>query len=431
MNILILTYGTRGDVQPYIALGQGLKHAGHCVTLATSSRFRDDIELAGLCYAFMNDSMLALLDAPTNQGILEDTNNIFQVLKRTVGLLKEIGSIQRALAEESWAAAQQSQPDAIVFHPKAFNAPDIAEKLGVPVVMALLVPGLVPTTEYPNMMFPQLKLGGWYNKFSYSFVNRLIGLSVSKHVHTWRKEHHLPKAKHFSLLHNVDGTPIPVIHGFSNLVVARPDDWPQTTSICGYWHIVEAKSYEPSSELSAFLSAGSLPVYIGFGSMTGSDPERLANIVIEALQSAGLRGVLATGWGGMKVKAPPGNIFIVDHVPHSWLFSRVCAVVHHGGAGTTAAALYAGRPSIIISFFGDQPFWGQRIHTLNAGSAPIPLKKLTVNRLVAALKEVTTDKNIIDHAATLGSKLREEHGVENAVAAIEKQMCRNRVNRVK
>jgi sterol 3beta-glucosyltransferase len=123
MNILILTYGTRGDVQPYIALGQGLKRAGHCVTLATSSRFEEDIELAGLQYAFMNDGMLRLLDAPEDQGALEDTNNIFQVVKRTLGLLKKIGPIQRALADESWAAAEKSQPDIIVFHPKAFTAP--------------------------------------------------------------------------------------------------------------------------------------------------------------------------------------------------------------------------------------------------------------------------------------------------------------------
>lgn len=419
MNILMLTYGTRGDVEPYIALGQGLKRAGHCVTLVTSSRFRDDIERAGLRYAFMNDGMLTLLDAPENQGVLEDTNNVFQVVKRTLGLLKRIGPMQRALADESWAAAQRCQPDIIVFHPKAFNAPDIAEKLCVPVVMALVVPGLVPTAEYPNMMLPRLKLGGWYNKFSYSFVNGLIGLSVAKHVQAWRKENHLPKAERFSLLRKVDGTPIPVIHGFSSSVVTRPDDWPQTARICGYWHNKDAENYEPSVELLAFLSAGSPPVYVGFGSMTGRDPERLAGIVIEALQSAGLRGVLATGWGGMKVKALPESIFAVDQVPHSWLFPRVCGVVHHGGAGTTAAAFHAGKPSIIIPFFGDQPFWGHRAHTLNAGSAPIPVKKLTVDRLVTAIKEITTDKNIIDNAAALGLKLRQERGVENAVTAIE------------
>ncbi|WP_350605929.1 glycosyltransferase [Pseudoalteromonas sp. MER144-MNA-CIBAN-0113] len=419
MNILILTYGTRGDVQPYIALGQGLKRAGHCVTLATSSRFEEDIELAGLQYAFMNDGMLRLLDAPEDQGALEDTNNIFQVVKRTLGLLKKIGPIQRALADESWAAAEKSQPDIIVFHPKAFTAPDIAEKLGVPVVLALVVPGLVPTAKYPNMMLPRLRLGGWYNRLSYSFVNRLIGLSVAKYARAWRKANQLPKGKRFSLLHTADGTLIPVIHGFSHLALPRPDDWPQTASICGYWHTQDDDDYEPSPELSTFLETGPPPVYVGFGSMTGRDPERLARIVIEALQSAGVRGILATGWGGMEIKALPQGMIAVDQVPHSWLFSRVCGVVHHGGAGTTAAALRAGKPSIVIPFFGDQPFWGNRVHSLGAGAAPIPLKKLTVERLAAGIREVTTNQTIIEHAAALGANLREEHGVEKAVAIIE------------
>ncbi|MBR9898344.1 glycosyltransferase [Pseudidiomarina sp. GXY010] len=424
MNILILTYGTRGDVQPYIALGQGLKRAGHCITLATSSRFRKIIEHAGLHYAFMNDGMLTLLDAPEDQGALEDTNNIFQVVKRTLGLLKKIGPIQRALVDESWVAAQQSKPDIIVFHPKAFTAPDISEKLGVPVLMALVVPGLVPTAEYPNMMLPRLRLGGWYNKFSYSFVNRLIGLSVAKYARAWRKAHHLPKAKRFSLLHTADGTPIPVIHGFSSLVVPRPDDWPQTASICGYWHTEDDDHYEPSPELSAFLNTGPPPVYVGFGSMTGRDPERLTDIVIEALQRAGVRGILATGWGGMEIKALPESIIAVDQVPHSWLFPRVCGLVHHGGAGTTAAALQAGKASIVIPFFGDQPFWGNRLHSLNAGAAPIPLKKLTVERLAAGIKEITTNQTIIEHAAALGASLREKHGVEKAVAIIESLVCK-------
>ncbi|RUO36098.1 UDP-glucose--sterol glucosyltransferase [Aliidiomarina shirensis] len=419
MNVLILTYGTRGDVQPYVALGQGLKRAGHCVTVSTSSRFSETIKAAGLNYAFMNDGMLRLLDAPEGKGALEDTNNIFQIVKRTLGLLTKIGPIQRALVDESWAAAKQCKPDIIVFHPKAFIAPDIAEKLGIPVLMALVVPGLVPTAEYPNMIMPQLRLGGWYNKLSYSFVNQLIRLSVAKHARAWRKANHLPKAKSFNLLQNADGTPIPVIHGYSNMVLPRPNDWPQTASICGYWHADDDQDYKPSPELSAFLEAGPLPVYVGFGSMTGRDPERLASIVIEALQRAGVRGILATGWGGMKIKALPKEIIAVDHVPHSWLFPRVCGVVHHGGAGTTAAALRAGKASVVIPFFGDQPFWGNRVHSLNVAAAPIPFKKLTVDRLVAAIKEITTNQSIIDHAAELGAKLREERGVEKAVAAIE------------
>lgn len=419
MNVLILTYGTRGDVQPYIAMGKGLRRVGHCVTLATSERFKSAVEAADLRYEFMNDGMLALLETPKGQDMLENTTNILDVVKHTLSLIKQVGPIQRALAEESWAAAQQSRPDIIVFHPKAFIAPDIAEKLGVPVAMALVVPGLVPTSEF-QIMLPPIKLGRWYNKLSYSFVNRLIALSVAKHVRAWRKKNNLPKAKAFDLLHAADGTPIPVLHGFSELVVPRPDDWPSTATICGCWYEEDDQYYEPPPELAAFLAAGQPPIYVGFGSMKGRDPERLASKVIEAVQKAGVRGILATGWGGLKVETLPVGMIEVDQVSHAWLFPRVCGVVHHGGAGTTAAALRAGKPSIVIPFFGDQPFWAHRVHQLNAGSAPIPLKKLTVTKLKAAIEEITSDQNIIYHAAALGVKLREEEGVENVVSMIER-----------
>jgi len=419
MNVLILTYGTRGDVQPYIALGQGIKRSGHCVSLSTSERFRNTVEDAGLQYEFMNDGMLALLEAPEGQDMLENTNNIFDVVRRTLGLIKKVSPIQRALVEESWAAAQRSRPDIIVFHPKAFIAPSIAEKLGVPVAMALVVPGLVPTGEYPNMILPRIKLGGWYNKLSYRFVNQLIGLSVAKHVRAWRSENDLPKTKGFNLLYAADGVPIPALHGCSELIFPRPDDWPPTATMCGYWHADGYQSYSPSLELEAFLATGPPPVYVGFGSMKGRNPERLASIIIEALQKAGVRGILATGWGGLEAESLPETIFKTDQVPHAWLFPRVSAVVHHGGAGTTAAALHAGKPSVVVPFFGDQPFWGYHVRRLSAGSAPIPLKKLTVEKLKAAIQEITTSKAIIDQAEVLGVKLREENGVENAVSMIE------------
>jgi sterol 3beta-glucosyltransferase len=419
MNVLILTYGTRGDVQPYIALGQGLQHAGHSVTLSTSERFRSAVEAAGLQYEFMNDGMLALLETPEGQDMLENTNNLFDVVKRTLSLMKQVGPIQQALVEESWNAAQRSCPDFIVFHPKAFIAPSIADKLDVPVAMALVVPGLVPTAEHPNMVLPRMKLGGWYNKLSYRIVNQLIGLSVGKHIRAWRKQNDLPKMNGTSLLYTGDGTPVPVLHGFSRLIFPPPADWPPNVSVCGYWHADDCQSYSPAPELEVFLAAGPPPVYVGFGSMKGRDPARLASTAIEAIQRAGVRGLLATGWGGLEAEALPETILKIDQVPHAWLFPRVRAVVHHGGAGTTGAALRAGKPSVVVPFFGDQPFWGHQVHALGAAAVPIPLKKLTVEKLQAAIQEVTTDQAIIDRADTLGVELREEDGVGNAVAVIE------------
>lgn len=425
MNILIITYGTRGDVQPYVALGKGLQDAGHRVTLATSERFRDFIGEHGLRYGYMNDDLLGILDTDQGRDMLENTNNLFQVLKRTIRMMKYVGPMQESLLRDGWNAARESRPDLIIFHPKAYGGPLYAEKLGVPVILALLIPILVPTAERPNMGFPDLKLGGWYNRMTYHLINRLIALSAGKHIKAWRATKGLPPQRKFSILRTVDGGDIPILHGISRHVVPQPSDWPETAKTTGYWFLNETGDWSPSPELEAFLQAGSPPVYVGFGSMAGRDPARLTNIVIEALQKAGVRGLIATGWGGLKVNKLPGTILQIDQAPHEWLFPRMAAIVHHGGAGTTAASLRAGKPSIIVPFFGDQPFWGQCVYTLGVGSKPIPQKKLAAETLAAAIRGILSHPAIRKRSEILGEQIRNENGVGTAVSAIEEIMTRS------
>jgi sterol 3beta-glucosyltransferase len=422
MNIFIATYGSRGDVQPYVALGKGLKEAGHYVTLATGERFRGFVEEHGLQYGYMNDDLLAILDTEQGRKMLENTNNLFEVIKQTFRMMKQVGPMQRALLQESWDAAKAAKPDLIIFHPKAYGGPHFAEKLGVPVVMALLIPMMVPTAERPNIYFPDLKLGGWYNRMTYSFVNKLLGLSAGKHVKAWRTANGLPRQKRFDILHTTDGKDIPVLHGVSRHVLSQPSDWPGTAKINGYWFLDQSDDWTPPPELEAFLDAGPAPVYVGFGSMAGSNPQRLGHIVIEALQKADLRGIIATGWGGMKTEALPETILRIDQAPHAWLFPRIAAVVHHGGAGTTAAALRAGKPSVIVPFFGDQFFWGRCVHKLGAGTQAIPQKRLTVDKLTAAVKDAVSDPLIREKTEKLGEKIRSEDGIGNALAMLEEIM---------
>ena len=148
-------------------------------------------------------------------------------------------------------------------------------------------------------------------------------------------------------------------------------------------------------------------------------PFRLAGIVIAALEKTGLRGVIATGWGGLKAGALPDTVFKIEHTPHDWLFPRMSAVVHHGGAGTTAAGLRAGKPTVIVPFFADQPFWGRRVHEIGAGPKPIFQKKLNTEMLAEALREVTTNQDMISTAADIGRKIKSEDGVKTAIALIE------------
>lgn len=419
MNIFIATYGSRGDVQPYVALGKGLQDAGHHITLATSERFRTFVRVHGLQYGYMNDDLLAILDTSQGRDLIENTTNVFQVVKQTFSMMKQVGPMQDSLLQESWVAAKESKPDLLIFHQKAYGAPHFAEKLGVPVVMALLIPMIVPTAEHPNIGFPDLKLGKWFNRMTYHFVNKLIGVSANKYVKAWRAANGLPLQKRFDLLNSTNGEPIPVIHGISKYVVPQPSDWPKTATMTGYWFLNRTDDWTPTPELEAFLDVGSPPVYVGFGSMAGRNPERLANIVIKALQEANVRGILATGWGGLKANILPETILQINQVPHEWLFPRMAAVIHHGGAGTTAAALRAGKPSIIVPFFGDQPFWGRRMHELGLSCKPIPQKKLTVEKLVIAIKNVLSNPNIVKKAKDLGEKTRQEDGIGNTVAIIE------------
>jgi sterol 3beta-glucosyltransferase len=217
----------------------------------------------------------------------------------------------------------------------------------------------------------------------------------------------------------------PTVYGFSRSVIPKPADW-RNTEIVGDWFLA-ASDWTPPADLVAFLQDGSPPVYIGFGSMGIRNPEATADLVLQAISRTGQRAILQAGWGGLSKADVPDNVLMVNAVPHSWLFPRMAAVVHHGGAGTTAAGLRAGVPSIVIPFFGDQPFWGQKIADLGVGTAPIPRKQLTVERLAQAIDRAVTDPVIRQRAADLGAKIQAEDGI-GRVVSIVREIERQRID---
>jgi sterol 3beta-glucosyltransferase len=305
------------------------------------------------------------------------------------------------------------------------GAPHYADKLGIPAILAILFPHLVPTAGFPTLGFPAGRPGSRYNRMTYGVVHALAGKIGGGFIKNWRSTHGLPRPpRRTGLLKRCDGKPIPVLHGFSPEVVPEPEDWPPCVHTTGSWFLDRPDDWRPPPELVRFLATGDPPVYFGFGSMAGRDPERVTRIVISALQQTGLRGLLATGWGGLARQDLPPTVQLLDQAPHDWLFPCVAAVVHHGGAGTTAAGLRAGRPTIICPFFGDQPFWGRRLHELGVGSRPIPQKKLSVEKLAAALREVADSGEIKQRAAELGERIRAEDGVQSAINAIAEEMSR-------
>jgi UDP:flavonoid glycosyltransferase YjiC (YdhE family) len=211
-----------------------------------------------------------------------------------------------------------------------------------------------------------------------------------------------------------------VIYAYSPTVVPPAPDWGPLKQVAGYWFLDGGLDYSPSEELAAFLEAGPPPVYVGFGSMVDHDREEMTRLVIEALDRTGQRGIMHSGWSELGSTDLPGSVLLVEDVPHDWLFPRMAAVIHHGGAGTTASGLRAGVPGIVVAFFGDQFFWGWRIHELGAGPRWIPRKQLTADGLASAIERAVTDEGIRERAAEVGAQIQTEDGVAAAIPLIER-----------
>lgn len=404
MKTLILTLGTRGDVQPYVALGAGLQEAGHDVTLATLGRFAGVVEERGLRFAPLNGEFLELLQTPEGKAALVGQGNPLK-------LLRIVRPMLRGMLDDAWRIAAGAEQ--VIFHPKALAGHSIAEKLGIPGALALPLPLFSPTAAFPSPILPMASLGGPLNRASHRLMVGLTTASVRGVINSWRKQAlGLPPLGDQLTLH---GRPLLRLYAYSPAVLPTPADWDAHSIATGYWFLDGQPGWRPPQDLLAFLRAGPPPVYVGFGSMPAQDAAAKTALVLEALRRAGQRGVLATGWGGLAVADLPPDIYLLDEAPHDWLFPRMAAVVHHGGAGTTAAGLRAGVPTVICPFFGDQPFWGRRVAALGAGPQPIPQRKLTAENLAAAIDAAVHDMGIRERAAALGATIRAEDGVGRAV----------------
>ena len=415
MRITVLSLGSRGDVQPFIALAAGLQKTGsHKVRFAAPDNFESLAREYGLDFSPLGVDTQKILGTG---GIDPDQN----ILLWFSEVLRSMKPLTERIAENTWLACQGAE--LIIYSLVGIWAYHVAEKLGVPCSFASPMPGIAPTRAYPNPngLFPSLPLGGGYNRLTHILSGHLFQLFTGPLINRYRKEKlHLPaipfgKYPYF----HMGGRPQTLLCSYSPIISPRPSDWGDNIHICGYWFLDPAPDWQPSAQLITFLEAGAPPVYIGFGSMANRTPQKTAQLVQEALELSGQRGILAAGWGGLDNANLPEFIFALDSVPHAWLFPRMAAVVHHGGAGTTGAGFCAGVPSILVPHLGDQPFWAKRVTELGVGPQPIPRRKLTAERLAGAITIATTDQNMQARAAALGERIRAEDGVARAIEIIE------------
>ena len=400
--ITILCSGSRGDFQPYIALAQQLKKLGKDVRIAGSKSFEGFIRGYGID-VYPVDADIETLNVDPE--LLKAAGSADNPLKMLLAFnkMKDYGIY---MVNDYYSACEGSE--LIIYHPGCTIGYFAAQKFGIPSVLASPFP-MHKTKEYLSVvMYGKTKSNALTKKISYAMIQGMLWMASKDSVKGfWKKRFGkvpdnfgCPFEKHTDKQH-------PAVVSCSNFVFKRPQDWNENIHQNGYWFVEEPSEYTPLDELAAFLDVGEKPVYVGFGSMTSLEKhEGLAEIAVEALIKSGKRGIIC-GMG--KPNNLPETILAIDGAPHSWLFERVSAVCHHGGAGTTAAGFRAGVPSIIIPFSNDQFAWALRAYDLGVGAKPIPKKELSAEKLADAISFALTVE-IIAKADKLGKKIATENG---------------------
>ncbi len=410
MKITIFSAGSRGDIQPCVALGVGLRAAGYHVCLAVPANFASFVREHNLDVFPLRGDVQQIMGSPEARKFLEKGGN--NPIRAINTMRRLIAPVIREMISDAFEACKDA--DALiclgVFSPIGRS---FAEALRLPLINIEPTP-LLPTRSFPAPSWPiQRDLGGMHNYLSGLIMLYSIWLWYAPFVKEFRRAKGLLDETARYFYKSLRETPM--LGAYSSTVIPKPPDWPGSLHVTGYFELENAAGWQPPEALETFLNAGDPPVYIGFGSMFSSNPAELVNLVEEALEMCGQRGVLLTERGDFEPMVTSNRLFAIESAPHGWLFPRVAAVVHHGGAGTTAEGLRAGVPTVIVPYNFDQFFWGARIKTMELGPQPIPRKKLTADGLAKAIWIAVNDPAIKQKAADCGAAIRSVNGVANAV----------------
>ncbi|MCJ1444108.1 MAG: hypothetical protein MMC23_004608 [Stictis urceolatum] len=450
LNVVVQIVGSRGDVQPYVALGKALQAApyNHRVRLATHPNFKDFVEQNGLEFFSIGGDPEALMSYMIkNPGILPgkesrkagDPSNrradIAEMLQgcwrscvdRGDGMVKAPGiNKDGTSASPPTTKPKNNEPfiaDAIIANPPSYAHIHCAEKLGIPLQLSFTMPWS-PTQAFPHPLAnitPTNESKTMTNYASFVITDTLTWQGLGDIFNNFRT-----KTLGLEPINPLFGATIiprlrvPWTYCWSKALIPKPTDWDSHISISGFYFLELASLYKPPEDLQKFLNDGPPPVYIGFGSITIAKPKETMDMILEAVNKAGVRALISKGWGGLQCNNPPPNVLMLDNCPHDWLFPRVSCVVHHGGAGTTAIGIKLGKPTVVIPFFGDQPFWGGMVFRAGAGPRPVPFKKLTADSLAACLETALRPESL-EKARILGKKVEHEDGA--AIGAQQFQDC--------
>ncbi|MDL2205399.1 glycosyltransferase [Eubacteriales bacterium OttesenSCG-928-N13] len=410
-----MTLGSRGDVQPYVALAQALIGCGHSAVVCTGGSFEDFVRENGVEYESATLDLMALAKTPEGNAML---NGGIRQIRKTLRFAKEVWSPAfRQSLDDFWRAAQGS--DIIVYHPKVLAAVDMANALGIPAVHMPPVPVVWPIPEFPNpALSPRGRYGAVLNRLTYR-VNNLADSSGIREINDFRQKLlELPgrKAGAYALMNGK--TQIPLIYPVSTLLFKDVSSWEGHVYVPGFFFL-EPKEERLPDELERFLDAGAPPVVVTFSSMPLKDPQSFGEMLKAALTQSAERAVVLTGASGLEALKSGDNLLVLPGAPHRLLFSRAKGVLHHGGVGTLAEALRTGVPQCVMPFSVDQPFWAERLSRLKCAVPTLKEKKTDAKALTTVFEQMG-DFSLIVKAKEMGEKIRAENAVSRTVEYLER-----------
>ncbi|KAJ5198476.1 uncharacterized protein N7498_007593 [Penicillium cinerascens] len=420
LNIVIHCVGSRGDVQPFIALGSRLLKDGHRIRLASHDLFAESTRASGIDFFPVGGDPADLMAYMVkNPGLLP---SIASLLK---GDVQKNRSMIAGMLQRFWRSCIDRDPvtgkpfvaDVIIANPPSFAHVHCAEATGISLHMVFTMPW-TNTKAFPhplaNITHYNVTSRETANLMSYSIVEWMTWQGLHDVINSFRRSLDLERIPSSAGPNLITELAVPVTYCWSRSLIPKPSDWPAHIDISGFI-FREPPDYTPPSDLDAFLSSGPAPVYIGFGSIVIDNPERMTRIILDAVQATGVRAIISRGWSNLGGPPVDGVIYI-DDCPHEWLFQHVAAVVHHGGAGTVACGLRNGCPTLVVPFFGDQPFWGESIASAGAGPRPIHHTQLNKDNLSDGIR-FCLSPGTTKAAKLISDKIRDESGADAAAAS--------------
>ncbi len=417
--VVMLASGTRGDVQPFLALALGLQRAAIPVVIAAAPRFRALVEARDVGFSPLEGNPSDLMAGASGSMAASVSGGAARGMTSTFRFLREGQPEFRRMLESAAAACRPAR--ALIAGLSSTWGMSIAEALGIPCVLGMLQP-FGRTGAFPSALMPfRSSAGRRYNALSYRVIEQAMWQPWRRTTNEWRRSTlGLPRLPAGGPWRALYAASFLCLYGFSPSVVQPPADWPAAHIVTGYWFLEDSLDWTPRRGLEDFMSSGDPPLYVGFGSMVTGFGRNIFRVLQSALELSGLRAVVSAGGqpGLLLPSQASRRTFFVEDASHEWLFPRVTAVVHHGGAGTTAQGLRAGVPSVIFPRAVDQYFWAERVALLGAGPRPVGRHDFNPRTLAHLFHLAATDNGMRERARLIGQRIRAENGVEKAVEAL-------------